>query len=169
MEKQPLFSEKQRFNQWWIWLILLGTNGVFLYGWVQQIYLKIPFGDHPMSDLGVWISVFAMFLFTLFMRLFCLETSIHEDGIYVRFAPLQRKTRIYRWDMLDEVYVRKYSPLKEYGGWGYRVGFGNTGGALNISGDMGIQLIFKDKMPLLIGTQKPEEVEKALASLNLSI
>jgi hypothetical protein len=47
MEKQPLFTEKQRFNQWWMWLILFGTNGIFIYGWIQQIYLKIPFGTTP--------------------------------------------------------------------------------------------------------------------------
>jgi hypothetical protein len=122
-----------------------------------------------MSNTGLWVAVLAMLIFTLFMRSFCLETIIHQDGIYVRFVPLQKSFRIYQWDMLEEVYVRKYAPLSEYGGWGYRVGFGNAGGALNIAGDMGIQLVFKDKMSLLIGTQKPEEVEKALATLNLSI
>ena len=168
MEKQPLFIEKQRFNQWWMWLILLGTNGIFIYGWIQQIYLNTPFGDHPMSNTGLWIAVLVMLAFTLFMRSFCLETSIYEDGIYVRFVPLQKSFRIYQWDMFEEVYVRKYAPLSEYGGWGYRVGFGNAGGALNIAGDMGIQLVFKDKMSLLIGTQKPEEAQKALTLINLS-
>jgi hypothetical protein len=76
MEKQPLFTEKQRFNQWWMWLILFGTNGIFIYGWIQQIYLKIPFGDHPMSNTGLWIAVLAMLAFTLFMRSFCLNKHI---------------------------------------------------------------------------------------------
>ena len=42
------------------------------------------------------------------------------------------------------------------------------GGALNISGDMGIQLVFKDNSSLLIGTQKPEEAQKALTLINSS-
>jgi hypothetical protein len=57
--------------------------------------------------------------------------------------------------------VRKYSPIKEYGGWGFRYGFKN-GKAYNISGNMGLQLILKNGDRILIGTQKPEELETYL-------
>ena len=32
MDKEVLFTERQRFKQWWLWLILLGVNGLFLFG-----------------------------------------------------------------------------------------------------------------------------------------
>jgi len=32
MNEESLFTERQRFKQWWLWLILLGTNGLFLFG-----------------------------------------------------------------------------------------------------------------------------------------
>jgi hypothetical protein len=56
--------------------------------------------------------------------------------------------------------IRKYRPVLEYGGWGYRI-FGNKR-AFNISGDMGLQLEFTDKSKLLIGTSQPEALAEAL-------
>jgi len=57
---------------------------------------------------------------------------------------------------LDKVYLRKYSPIGEYGGWGFRYG------AYNIKGSQGLQLKFKNGKMLLIGTQRPEELQKVL-------
>ena len=52
--------------------------------------------------------------------------------------------------------MRKYSPLREFGGWGYRVGPG--GKAFNMQGNMGLQLEMMGGEKLLIGTRKPEEL-----------
>ena len=54
-----LFEEKQRFTQWWMWLIILLPLGIGLYGCYVQFYLQTPFGDKPMSNTGLLI-------FTLF-------------------------------------------------------------------------------------------------------
>jgi hypothetical protein len=64
---------------------------------------------------------------------------------------------------LAEVKVREYRPLAEYGGWGVR-GFGKNR-ALNVSGNFGLQLVMKDGAKMLIGTQKPQELEDFLKSL----
>jgi hypothetical protein len=37
--------------------------------------------------------------------------------------------------------------------------------AFNATGNIGLQLVFKDGKKLLIGTQKPAEIEAVLASL----
>lgn len=52
-------------------------------------------------------------------------------------------------------YVRKYSPLGEFDGWGLRFGFG--GKAENISDSQ-----FTNNKKLLIGTQKPKELSETL-------
>jgi hypothetical protein len=165
MEKQPLFFEKQRFNQVWIWLIMIGTNGVFIYGFIKQIFLKIPFGDNPMSDTALLISTILMLVFSVLLRIVSLQTMILNDGIYVRFYPIQQAYRICPWEIIESVAVREYDPIGEFGGWGYRVGFGNSGKAFNVSGNKGIQLVFTDKSRLLIGTQQAEEVTKVLVLL----
>ena len=61
--------------------------------------------------------------------------------------------------------VRQYKPLSEYGGWGLR--YGSSGKAYNVSGNIGIQLHFKDGSTLLIGTNKKEEVEVVLKQITL--
>lgn len=40
MNEQILFSEKQRFKQWWIYLLLFGANRYFIFAVVKQIILK---------------------------------------------------------------------------------------------------------------------------------
>lgn len=151
-----LFQEKQRFTQVWIWLILLGINGLFAFAFFYQIIGGKPFGDNPMSDNGLIVSIFLSLLFSSVFYVMRLETVINEEAIYVRFFPLQRKYKKINWENIEAAYVRTYSPIKEYGGWGLRLG------AYNISGNKGLQLELKDGGKLLIGTNKTEELEALL-------
>jgi hypothetical protein len=71
------------------------------------------------------------------------------------------------FDDIEKVYVRKYKPIMEYGGWGIRLGLFGKGWAINIAGNKGIQIEFKDskKRKFLIGTQKEGDVEAVLGKL----
>lgn len=161
METHALFTEKQRFNQWWIWVILLSVNAVMIYGLVQQIIFKKPFGDNPASDGGIIFGAFMCSLILAVFLSFRLETRIYKGGIAVRFFPLQLKTRYFAFEDIASMEIRQYKPIMEYGGWGIR-GFGSNR-ALNVRGKVGLQLIFKNGQKLLIGTQKSEELENVLA------
>ncbi|MHC4114629.1 MAG: hypothetical protein ACYSSL_04835, partial [Planctomycetota bacterium] len=67
-------------------------------------------------------------------------------------------------DDLSEYYARKYRPLLEYGGWG--IGWSlRKGRAYNVSGDKGVQLVFKSGKRLPIGSQRAEELEEAIRSI----
>ncbi len=39
-KEQILFDESQRFNQWWIWAIILGVIGVSLYASMETIQMS---------------------------------------------------------------------------------------------------------------------------------
>jgi len=93
-----------------------------------------------------------------------LKTSATEKGLYYRYMPFQFKTHEISWDKVDSAYVREYRPVKEYGGWGFRGSF-KRGKAINLKGDVGVQLVFKDGKRLLIGTQKPEAFKDYLLAL----
>ncbi|HEX8561967.1 MAG TPA: hypothetical protein VF676_03200 [Flavobacterium sp.] len=161
-----IFKERQKFRQWWVLLILLSINGVFIAGIYTQVINDRQFGEKPMSDQGLIIGTILVFLFTFLMLNFRLDTIVKRDGIYVRFFPFHLKFKEFTWDNLSKCYVRKYSPISEYGGWGLRIGFFGNGNALNVSGDKGLQLeIATNKKRLLIGTNKPEELAKAIAKL----
>lgn len=165
MEKETLFTETQKFSQWWLWLILLGINGLFIFGVVKQVFGGQQFGDDPMSDTGLLIVTGFTLLLTITFFYTRLDTVIKRDGIYVRFLPFHFKARYYAWDTLTKSYVRQYSALSEYGGWGLRLGLFGNGRALNVSGDKGLQLEFKDNKKLLIGTRKPEELVAVLSEI----
>ena len=85
MNEESLFTERQRFKQWWLWLILLGTNGLFLFEVFKQVIGGQQFGDKPMSNVGLLIATGLTILLTLLFVNFRLDTTIKKDGIYVRF------------------------------------------------------------------------------------
>lgn len=155
-----LFKETQRFNQWWFWLIVIAINGLNLVFVVNQL-LYFTF-TVPISDTGVIFTAIFTLLLTIFLINIKLETQINEDGIYVRFFPLQLKLRHFAWDTINKCYVRKYSPLKEYGGWGIRYNLIGKGKAYNIAGNMGLQIEFKNGDKILIGTGKSKDLELIL-------
>jgi len=89
-----------------------------------------------------------------------LRTKINSTGVSANFAPFPFFKRHYDWSQIEKIYVRKYSALTEYGGWGIR-GF-NEAKAYNVSGKYGIQIVTKENKHFLIGTQKPQDAERVL-------
>ncbi len=163
MKNNILFSEKQHFKQWWIFLLLFLIAGIFIFGFIKQNILGGQFGNNPMSNTGLIISNIIVILFIILFLCLRLDTQIKEDGIYVRFFPFAFKFKHYSWENIEALYMKEYSVLKEYGGWGIR--FGISGKALNVSGKNGLQLKLKNTGALLIGTNQPEEMTKVLKQL----
>lgn len=162
---EVLFTEKQSFRQWWLWLILLLVNSVFVAGLYLQVVRGIPFGNNPLCD-GVLMILIGLLVLTSILTYFArLETVIKVDGIYVRFFPFQLSFSFYSWESLSKLYVRKYNPITEYGGWGLRFGVFKQGRALSVSGNHGLQLVFADNKKLLIGTNQPQELQEILEKL----
>jgi hypothetical protein len=92
-----------------------------------------------------------------------LYTRIDAEGVHFRMTPFHFKEQVIYWDEIDQIHVRKYSPILEYGGWGIRVGLRN-GRAYNVRGNYGIQIVKKNGKRLLLGTQKPDEAARHLAN-----
>ena len=116
MNEEILFTERQRYKQWWLWLILLGVNGLFLFGVFKQVIGGQQFGDKPMSNIELLIVTGLTIVSTILFANFRLDTVIKKDGIYVRFFPFHFQFKNYRWETLTKSFVRQYSPISEYGG-----------------------------------------------------
>ena len=159
-----LFKETQRFKQKWVIVIIAIPLVITLWGVVQQVILGKPFGNNPAPDWVVLLTLLVSILLIMFFFGLTLHTLIDKNGIYYRFAPIQRKERWVKWSDVKDVHIRKYKPIAEYGGWGFRNG--RSGKALNISGNMGLQIVFTNGKRLLLGTRKPEELERALKKLD---
>ena len=163
--QQSIFEEKQRFTQWWLWAILIGINLLFIYGLYLQVYLHEPIGTKPAADSVLWTGWGISLFITLLMRMIFLKTIIKADGVYMQFFPFNFKLRYFPFSDLDKVFVKKYSPMMDYGGWGIRVGLFGKGTAYNISGNMGLQLILNNGKKILIGTKQPLALREALESI----
>jgi hypothetical protein len=160
MLKEVSFTEQQRFNQWWVWMLLFGINAFFIFILVRHftIYNTV----NPGLVAGLAINLVMTFLFYSFK----LNTQINGEGISIRFFPFHFTFKKYSWNELTKVYVREYSPISEFGGWGLRYGFSDRGRAYNVSGNMGLQLILSNGDKILIGTNKSEELSKFLREIN---
>ena len=161
-----LFSEKQRFTQWWIWILLIGVNLLMIYGFVQQIIFGIPFGNNPASDLDLVLVCLIPFGVSWLIYSFSLETKITDEFIAFELRPLGGLNTI-RFKEIEKIYVRTYSPLREFGGWGYRVS--SNGTAYNIRGNQGLQLELKNSKKILIGTQKAAGLKEILRQVISSL
>lgn len=159
MPNDALFSEIQYLGKKW-WPLLLPSSLIPLFVVLSQ---KNPFSaDMAREDVWGLLGLLAVesAVWGLFFVL-RLHTRIEVDGIYVQFYPFHFKPLFFPWEKIHKAYVRTYSPLGEYGGWGLRYGF-SKGKAYNVWGSKGLQLELVDGKKVLIGTQRAEELESAL-------
>lgn len=152
MQNQIIHKESQRFSGAFTYLFL-SFSLIFL-----LLYLLGFSGFDGMDFLKtpelLWAFIFTICLWFLF-RMVYLETLLFNNRIEIKFFPFHAKNRVFYFEDISAIEVRKYNPLIEFGGWGIRYrSLKNM--AYNISGSQGIQLIFKSGKRVLIGTQEAE-------------
>ena len=158
-----VFSEIQRFNQWWIHLLSIGSVALPIYLFYQWYVEKQPTGNVSPNDLGIHALVlFSILPVLLLLYSIKLRTEINETGIQYQFFPFQLSQKSILWKEMEHCQVRTYNPIKEYGGWGYKGKFRGKGMALNIRGNQGIQIKTRSGKSLLIGTQQPEKAQEVI-------
>lgn len=88
-----------------------------------------------------------------------LRVEVQSDALAVRFFPLTRQHR-YPWYEIVSAEARTYRPIRDFGGWGVRMG--SAGKAYNVSGNRGVALEFVNGSRLLIGSQRADELALAI-------
>jgi hypothetical protein len=150
--KQYVFKETQRFKQPWIWGILILVTGITLYGIISQ----------PIKG---WEAVIPIIILGLVLMLFVsmqLKTRIDESSLTFSFSPFIGP-RKYSIDQIQNLELIEYNSLLKFGGWGIRYNFDMW--AYNVGGNHGLIVTLKSKK-FLIGTQKPDEMQKAIDQFN---
>jgi hypothetical protein len=143
------FEENQKFNQWWLWVILLSF----------PIISVGPFDENEINVYYVLIGLAIPLLFYLFE----LRIKVNEDGFHYQFFPFHLKFHTIKLTEIESFKAMEYSPLKEYGGWGIKYGF--KGKAYNVSGNKGVKVFLKNGANIMFGSQKYKELEKALKKI----
>ena len=154
-----IFKEEQRFTQTWLIIIIVISLIVPLAIILKEI--------DKLSTSEIIISIGTIILASGLIFLFKLTTRIDEKGIHYKFFPFHLKFKTVVWNDIENAYVRTYDAISEYGGWGIRGGafrYKAKSKAINISGNIGIQLELKDGKKLLIGTNKKEQAQDVLST-----
>ena len=161
MKGKILFKEEQSFVGTWTWYLLIFVSLIA----TIPMLLVISNGEKSNEALvGLIITLFVLGSILTLMTFCRLYLTIDTKAIYYRYPPfVNKEKRLSKEDIVD-MEVRKYRPIWEYGGYGYRYSM-KSGRALNVSGKVGLQLILSDKKKLLIGTAKPEALKRAIVQL----
>jgi|WetSurMetagenome_2_1015567.scaffolds.fasta_scaffold10362_2 hypothetical protein len=166
-DNQVLFREVQYFRQPWYLLAVLVIIAVVWYAFISQVVLGIAFGDNPGSDGLLWfILILAGILFPLFLLTSHLTVEVRCDGIWLRFFPFHRRMWVIKKDDFYQHEVIIYRAYKDFGGWGIR--YGALGTAYNVSGSRGVMLHFPRNKRIMIGSQRPEELDLSLRLIRSS-
>jgi hypothetical protein len=162
------FREVQHIRQLWPWIVVLVIVGLVVWAAVQQFAVGKPFGNQPMSDTGlIIVSVVFGIGLPVFLYSVTLTTEVTDDGLYYRFFPLNLSFNRLGPDDIRSFEVRTYGALREYGGWGIRRGAG--GRIYSTGGNRGVEVVLRGGNRVMFGSQRPEELAGALASLKPSI
>lgn len=136
--------------------------------WIKLAYSNKVFVLEEVTINEYFILGMIIFLVLGFLLAYAhncsLKTKISSKGICLSYPPFHKK-----WKKIDVAHiksyeVRKYNHLREYYGHGKRDNR-IRGQAYTISGNIGLQLYFKDGKRLLIGTQNKQAIEYAMKKL----
>lgn len=141
-----MYKESQSFVT--IWFIIVAVLMIVGLGYSVS---------NQFSDAGEWVfnlEFVIVFVIILGLSLIRLKTRVDDKGISIQFIPFVFN-RLWKWEDIQEVYIRKYS-FMDYGGWGYR--FNSQGTAFTTKGKYGVQIVLKNGKRILVGTQNPDEL-----------
>ncbi|WP_421764439.1 hypothetical protein [Ekhidna sp.] len=160
MKGKIIFKEEQSFVGTWMWYLVIGIAFFSVGGTIVGLY----FTQDKEGIIGLIIAALVTGAVIALLFTSKLYISIDQNNLYYRYPPFVSTEKIISKDDVKEIYVRKYKPIREYGGWGYRLRL-RSGRALNVSGNMGLQLVTKNNKRILLGTQKPEALKHAVRRL----
>ncbi|SFD03068.1 hypothetical protein [Algibacter pectinivorans] len=156
------FKEEQRFTQPWL-IILMTVTSIAPIVIITNLFLK----SNNMSTKQYIIALSTILLGFGLVFIFKLTTQIDKIGIHYKFFPLHLKMKTISWSDIKHAETRTYNALSEYGGWGLKGGFlwnQAKGKAINVKGDIGVQLTLNNNKKLLIGTQQKNQVDSVIAT-----
>jgi hypothetical protein len=154
----PVFHEVQRLRQWHIRIVLALPPAALLFITIRQVVFHHPWGSHPISNGG--LIFLTILLAAVYLRLITvrLVTDVGSVELAVGLQGLWKRRRI----PLAKIHSAKpveFNPL-DYGGYGIRSGPGGL--AYIADGKQGVQLELNDGAKLLIGSQRAQELARAI-------
>lgn len=163
------FTEEQDFRQSpLVWIVL----GFLFLGLLLNVMLvsgvKVFTDENaaPKTNLEIALTFAAIgIVIAVLLIIFLgskLEVRIWSDGIRYRYPVFISKEKFISRAEIASVFVGKYNPLLEYGGWGWRIKrFGNKK-AFNVSGNKGLKVTLTNGKQIVFGTLREAELRDAV-------
>jgi len=163
MTDRPVdFLEVQRFRRWWFALIVVIPVVVMWWGFVTQIVLGKEWGSKPASDVVVWLLWVLLGIgLPVWLWNLGVKTTVDRGGVHVRWIAFPYR-RAFAFGDIEHHEVVSYNPIREFGGWGIRRGRQGRV-AYSVRGDQGVELRLGDGRLLVIGSQRPGELDSAIS------
>lgn len=166
-----LYFERQKLNLKWLWLIylLLGIPLLAMVGYSSYWYFADTgtFSGMPDTKMVLLILnggiVFILLLIPIFINSLVMKTLVSSGSIKIKLGPwLRRSVELREVVRAEVVRISSAEQASEYGervpGW--RLKSHNT---FYIGGDQeAVELQLKDGTKVIIGSQQPVELQKAL-------
>lgn len=167
------FEEVQSMRQTrWVWYVLVPFLLVTLLPVIYLIYWQLilgeRLGDTPMTDTELILFCSIMTTITVgTVWLFLsskLEMYIDRDGIHYKFFPLSPHWKLIRKENITDVEIcRKRNFLTMQTGYHKTPSLKTI--SMIVSGSLHIRLRLEDRWKMMIGTQNPEDFERAIRRL----
>lgn len=158
-----LYREVQTVRQPWIVVLLVAPVSVVLFGLFQQVVLGRPWGNHPVSDRAFLLIAGAVCAIAVWFLSLRMITEVRPDVVVIRFPLLWPARRIPLEDIAS-ARTSAYRPVAGYGGWGIRLNLPTRTKAYTAKGNRGVMFQLADGRHVLVGSQRPEELERAIVS-----
>lgn len=154
------FKESQIINISWRWIPFIALYILLSWALYEQFIQDI---DIP-AVTSIVFSLCLIVFFNIIIIIMKLDTKIDDSRITYCYKPFHIKPRVIYWEDVFEFYLREYKAIMEYGGHGLQRKR-KYGKSFTVSGNKGLQLILKDGKKILIGTQKPKELQLIIERL----
>ncbi len=143
-----LFYEEQSFSR-----ALMGSIFAFI---LLVAVLGTPVRDLPRALFFVGPAAVLIIVFLIKFRLI---TKVEDRQIEVGF-PFGLRRKIAMTDVLRREVIT-YRPLRDFGGWGIRMG--RQGLMYNSSGNRAVKLTLRNGDIIFIGSQDPDRLVRAIS------
>ncbi len=163
-KSKPLYVEEQAFRVIWFWLIV---GAALMYA---PIALTVELVGTESGSDGWWEALYGL-LFSLYVSISIsawllwlkMTTTVRPDGLFLYYRGLYWKDISVSLDEVESVEAKEYRPILGYGGWGIRYVW--KGKAYNVSGNEGVRIHYKNGKHILIGSQEPKKLLKAIQQI----
>lgn len=157
-----VYREEQNFS-WWVYVLLalMAAVGAGFLAWHGRPPDPRPVGAGWSGQVPLAVAIGLVVPSVLVVGVLRMTTLVMPTECRVWFGWVPTYQHAVPLAAIRRIEVVRYRPIAECGGWGIRRGPEGER-VLNARGDQGVRLWLEDGSRLLIGSQRPEELARAL-------